>query len=169
MAAVPELTFSVSATTRPPREGEVHGVHYHFLTPTEFRAQVVSGGLIEYVEVYPDRFYGTLKSTVDAATPEAPILLDIEVVGARNVKSMFGDEALTLFIMPPSLEVLAERLRMRGTETEADLTTRLDRASMELAAANDFDHVVMNDRLDDAAAETIALVRSFLDGDPKNR
>jgi guanylate kinase len=164
LAAVPELSFSVSATTRPPRESEVDGVHYHFLSPSEFRAEVAFGGLIEYEEVYPDRFYGTLKKTVDTATNAQPVLLDIEVVGAANVKKMFGADALALFIMPPSLKALEERLRKRETETEESLRDRLGRAEMELKAADQFDLVVVNDDLDQAAEETITAVRSFLAG-----
>lgn len=164
LAAMPQLSFSVSATTRPPRASEVDGVHYHFLSPTEFRAEVARGGLIEFEEVYPDRFYGTLKRTVDAATNANPTLLDIEVVGAANVKRMFGVEALAIFVMPPSLKALEERLRKRETETEESLRDRLGRAEMELKAAHQFDLVVVNDDLDEAVAETIAVVRSFLAG-----
>ncbi len=164
LAALPQLSFSVSATTRPPRASEVDGVHYHFLSPSEFRDEVARGGLIEFEEVYPDRFYGTLKRTVDAATNDRPTLLDIEVVGAANVKRMFGAEALALFIMPPSLKALEERLRKRETETEESLRDRLGRAEMELQAADRFDLVVVNDDLDEAVEETITAVRSFLAG-----
>lgn len=164
LAAMPQLSFSVSATTRPPRASEVDGVHYHFLSPAEFRAEVARGGLIEFEEVYPDRFYGTLKRTVEAATNAQPTILDIEVVGAANVKRMFGAQALALFIMPPSLKALEERLRKRETETEESLRERLARAEMELGAADRFDMVVVNDNLDAAVKETIEAVSSFLAG-----
>ncbi|MFT5144227.1 MAG: guanylate kinase [Rhodothermales bacterium] len=166
MAAIPSMTFSVSATTRPPRSDERDGVHYHFLSAEEFRSKAADGGLIEFEEVYPDRFYGTLKSAVDAATAQRPILLDIEVVGAQNVKRLFGDDALTIFLMPPSLEVLADRLRQRGTETEKDIDVRLARAGMELASSELFDVIIVNDSLERAANETSRLVRSFLEGKP---
>jgi guanylate kinase len=166
LAAIPSMTFSVSATTRPPRTDERDGIHYHFLSAEEFRSRAASGGLIEFEEVYPDRFYGTLRSTVDAATPLRPILLDIEVVGAQNVKRLFGDDALTIFLMPPSLDILADRLRKRGTETEKDIDVRLERAGMELGSSKLFDFVVLNDSLDRAANETIRLVQSFLDAKP---
>ncbi len=164
LAAFPEMRFSVSVTTRPPRPYEQDGVHYFFITEEAFRRRLAEGDLLEYEEVYPGRFYGTLRSAVEAASSEAPVLLDIEVNGAVNVKNAFGDEALALFIRPPSLEVLAERLRLRATETEETLRHRLERARMEMAQANRFDAVVVNDDLEEAVAETLRLVRSFLDG-----
>ncbi len=162
LAALPQMRFSVSATTRPPRPGETDGVHYHFLTTDAFRARIARGELLEYEEVYPGRFYGTLRGEVDHATPEAPVLLDIDVQGARTVKRLFGGDALALFIAPPSLEVLERRLRGRTTETEETLRTRLDRARLELAAADAFDAVVVNDELEAAVEETLRHVRRFL-------
>ncbi|NNE70820.1 MAG: guanylate kinase [Rhodothermales bacterium] len=166
LAAIPALSFSVSATTRPPRVGEEDGRDYHFLSAEAFRKEVADGGLIEFEEVYPGRFYGTLKRTVDAATRASPTLLDIDVVGAARVKELFGPEALTVFVMPPSIAVLEERLRNRGSETEDTLRTRLDRAAMELSAADQFDTVIVNDHLETAAEETIARVKSFLASTP---
>lgn len=160
MEAVPELRFSVSATTRPPRDYEENGVHYHFLTEDSFRQRIEAGDLLEYEEVYPGRFYGTLKS--ELATGERPVLLDIDVKGAANVEMLLGDRALTIFVRPPSLEALAERLRGRGTETEETLRERLARARMELTFADRCDAVVVNDDLEDAVTETIDLVTSFL-------
>lgn len=140
---------------------------YHFLTAEGFRSEVENGGLIEYEEVYPGRFYGTLKRTVDRATRATPTLLDIDVVGAARVKELFGDEALTVFVMPPSLAILEQRLRGRGSETDDSLKARLDRAAMELSAADQFDVVVVNDHLETAVQETVGHVRSFLTG-PKS-
>lgn len=137
---------------------------YHFLTPEGFRSEVESGGLIEYEEVYPGRFYGTLRRTVDRATRAAPTLLDIDVVGAARVKELFGHEALTVFVMPPSMAILEQRLRGRGSETDDTLKARLDRAAMELSASDQFDVVVVNDHLETAVQETVAHVRSFLTG-----
>ena len=135
MEQIPVLRFSVSATTRPPRAHERDGVHYHFVTEAQFRRFIDDGALIEYEEVYPGRFYGTLRAEVDRATPEAPLLLDIDVEGALNVKRQYGDRALTLFIRPPSLEALAERLRGRATETEETLRVRLETARREIGYA----------------------------------
>ena len=163
--ALPRLRFSVSATTRPPRPGERHGVDYYFLTEDEFRRLIEQGELIEYEEVYPGRFYGTLRREIEQASHDHPVLLDIDVKGALRVKELFGDDALTIFVQPPPppLEVLAERLRARGTESPEDLRQRLERARMELALADRFDAVVVNDDLERAAAETLHLVRSFLE------
>jgi guanylate kinase len=162
LEAFPEMRFSVSATTRPPRSYERDGVHYHFLSPDAFRQLIDHGELLEYEEVYPGLFYGTLKREVAQATPTRPVLLDIDVKGALNVKEHFGDDALTLFISPPSLAVLAERLQRRATESEAMLRQRLDRARLEMSQAGRFDALVVNDSLEAAVAETLAHVRSFL-------
>ena len=162
LAAFPEMTFSVSATTRPRRMHEQHGIHYYFISEDEFRALINADGFIEYEEVYPGRYYGTLCAEVERATVTRPILLDIDVEGALNVKKRYDDDALTLFIRPPSLAVLAERLRKRETETEDSLRVRLDRARLELTYADHFDAVVVNDDLEHAVAETIRLVAQFL-------
>ena len=165
MAAVPGLVFSVSATTRPPRPGERDGVDYHFLTLGAFSARLDAGDFVEHEEVYPGRFYGTLAPDLAAAAARPgvrAVVLDVDVRGAANVKRLYGADALTLFIAPPSLDVLAERLRARGTETEAQVAVRLERAVMELRAAPTFDAVVVNGDLDAAAAETVAHVEAFL-------
>lgn len=163
LAAIPEMRFSVSATTRPPRPDEVDGVHYHFLTEDQFRAHIAAGDFLEYEQFYSGLYYGTLLSEVEHATAEHPVLLDIEVKGAENIKRRFGDEALVIFVRPPSPEALAERLRRRGTETEASFRDRLARAALELTYADRFDAVVVNDDLDRAVAETLGLIRSFLE------
>lgn len=158
----PEMRFSVSATTRPRRPGEVDGVHYYFLTHEDFHDRVARGAFLEYEEVYPGLFYGTLHSEVDRLLAHHPVLFDVEVDGALNIKRHFGDRALTVFIRPPSLDVLAERLRARKTETPATIAARLRRAERELAAADRFDAVVLNDDLPTAVRETLSLVESFL-------
>ena len=160
LAAFPEMTFSVSATTRARRPDEKHGLQYYFVSEDAFRDLIASGALIEYQEVYPGRFYGTLRSEVEQTT--TPILLDIDVEGTLKVKRLYSDDALTIFIQPPSLEVLAERLRRRNTETKTSLRHRLGRARHELTYADRFDAVVVNDDLKHAVDETIRLVRSFL-------
>jgi guanylate kinase len=137
-------------------------VDYFFLTEDEFRRRVEEGDFVEF-ETYAGHLYGTLCSEIERIAAEGVALLDIDVRGALNVKRLYGDEALTLFIKPPSLAVLAERLRNRRTESEEALTTRLDRAEMEMAYAPDFDAVVVNDDLETAVAETVERVRAFLD------
>lgn len=167
MEEVPGLRFSVSATTRSPRPGEVDGTDYFFLPLGDFNERIDKGDFVEYEEVYPGRFYGTLKSQLEEAAVAASgeggaIVLDIDVMGALNVKRLYGDDVLTLFVAPPSLQTLENRLRSRGTETEANIRVRLDRAEMEMSHAPDFDHVIVNDDLDTAVGETVARIRTFL-------
>ena len=167
MAEVPGLQFSVSATTRPPRPDEREGVDYFFLSADAFREAVAAGAFVEYEEVYPGRFYGTLRRELErmAADPAvAAVVLDLDVKGAMSVKRLYGDRALTLFIQPPSLAALAARLRARGTESADRLAVRLGRAKLELEYAPACDAVVVNDDLDAAVAETAARVRAFLAG-----
>ena len=166
MAEVDGLRFSVSATTRDPRPAERHGVDYFFLSPDAFRQRIEAGDFLEHEEVYPDRFYGTLRQEVERiARTEGvrAVVLDVDVKGAINVKRLYGDAARTLFIAPPSLAALADRLHARGTETDEQVATRLERAKMEMAYATEFDAVVVNDDLDAAVAEAVAHVRAFLD------
>lgn len=162
LAAFPSMRFSVSATTRPPRPGERDGREYHFLDETTFRRLVADDAFVECEEVYPGRWYGTLAEEVERSSTDAPVLLDVDVRGATAVKRVFGSDSFAVFISPPSYEVLETRLRSRGTETPADLETRLERVRYELTYRDRFDAVVINDDLDRAAGETIALVRSFL-------
>lgn len=162
MEAMPTMQFSVSATTRSPRPDETDGEDYHFLTPEEFQARIEAGDLLEYEEVYPDQFYGTLRSEVENQSGDGPVLLDIDVNGALNVKRSFGDEALVLFIAPPSLDELKRRLKGRGTENRESLQDRLDRVEQEMEKADDCDAVVVNDELDVAVEETLTRIRRFL-------
>jgi len=163
LEAMPEMQFSVSATTRSPRPDETDGEDYHFLSVEEFRARIETGELLEYEEVYPDRLYGTLRSEVETKSQDGPVLLDIDVNGALNVKDLYGDDALVLFVAPPSKEVLRTRLKGRGTEDEDALADRLARADRELEQADVFDGIVVNDDLDAAVEETLARIRQFLD------
>ncbi len=165
MAKVPGLRFSVSATTRPPRQGEEPDVAYHFLTPEAFSERLDAGEFLEHEEVYPGRHYGTLRPELEAlaARPDVhAVVLDIDVKGALNVKRIYGDAVRTLFIAPPDLDALADRLHARGTETEEQVATRLERAEMEMSLAREFDVRVVNDDLDRAVQETIDHVRAFL-------
>jgi len=162
LEAMPAMQFSVSATTRSPRPDETDGEDYHFLSPEEFRDRIEAGDLLEYEEVYPDQFYGTLRSEVEDRAEETPVLLDIDVNGALNVKRTFGDDALVLFIAPPSVDELKRRLEGRGTENLESLQNRIDRAEQELATADACDAVVVNDDLDAAVEETLTRIRRFL-------
>ena len=162
LATFPAMTFSVSATTRPRRERERHGVHYYFISKDEFHALIDAGGFIEYEAFYGGLYYGTLRAEVERATAAQPALLDIDVKGALEIKRLYAGDALVIFIRPPSLAVLAQRLRKRDTETEASLCLRLDRARHELTYADRFDTIVVNDDLEQAVDETIRLIGAFL-------
>lgn len=162
MEAMPELQFSVSATTRPPRDDEVHGDDYFFLSNEEFQARIDRGELLEYEEVYPGRYYGTLRTEIEKKSKDGPVLLDIDVNGALNVMELYGDDALVLFIAPPSKAELRRRLEKRGSEDGDELTDRLDRADRELEKADAFDAVVVNDDLEPAVEETLTRIRQFL-------
>lgn len=152
VASPDSFVFSVSATTRSPRRGEVNGVDYHFLTREEFRLRVAEGAMAEWAEVHGD-FYGTpLQNLQDAEGKGQSVVLDIDVQGARQIRERVPD-ALLIFILPPSGHTLLERLKGRGTESEAALRRRMDTARGELEAVREFDHVVVNDDLDRAVEE----------------
>jgi guanylate kinase len=159
---LPELRFSVSATTRSPRGREEDRRDYHFISVPDFKRLISENAFAEYEEVYPGRFYGTPRAEIDHASPDAPVLLDVDVRGALSIKDLYGDEALLLFIKPPSLEVLEQRLRNRGTETPESLAQRVNKAAYELSYEPGFDRVIINDDLDQAGNETIKAVRAFL-------
>ncbi len=158
------LYFSISATSRPPRGAEQHGVEYFFLTPEEFRARIERGEFLEYEEVYKDRFYGTLKAQVEKQLSEGQnVILDVDVKGGCNIKEVYGHRALSLFIQPPSIEELRRRLTGRGTETPESIESRIARAEYELTFAPKFDRVIVNDDLETAKAEVVEAIRSFLE------
>jgi guanylate kinase len=162
MARLPLLAFSISATTRAPRGNEEDEVDYHFLSTEAFLERVDRGEFLEWEEVYPGRYYGTLKSEVERLWSEGKIVVfDIDVVGGLNLKKQFGQDALALFVAPTSLEVLGQRLRNRGTETEEQIALRLTKAQWELTQAPDFDHVLVNDDLDRATAEALDVIKAF--------
>jgi guanylate kinase len=157
LEARPDLAFSVSLTTREPRRGEVQGVHYRFVSPQEFDDMVRSDGFLEWAEVFGER-YGTPAADVEAARAEGrDVLLEVDVQGARTVKERVPD-TVTVFLRPPSEEELARRLRARGTESSADLERRLAQARKEMAEAPRFDHIVMNDWVDDAVREVLVII-----------
>lgn len=158
----PQMSFSVSATTRKPRAGEQDGVDYHYLSEAEFRARIAEDAFIEHEEVYAGLFYGTLKSEIERIARQGVALLDIDVKGALNVKALYGDAAQTIFIKPPSLPILEARLVARGSETPESLKRRLDKAAFELQFADQCDVVIVNDVLDVAVQEVIVAVDAFL-------
>ena len=155
--------FSISATSRQPRGQEVHGKEYYFLSPEEFRSRIANGDFLEYEEVYKDRFYGTLKSEVERISANGRIaVFDVDVKGGVNIKKFYGDKAMSVFIQPPSIEVLKQRLEGRGTDAPDVIQTRLERASFELTFAPQFDKVVVNDDLATAENQLVELVKDFL-------
>lgn len=165
---VPEVELSVSATTRPARPGERDGVHYHFLSPEEFDARVSAGGFLEHAG-YAGNRYGTLRSEVQRRLDAgAPVVLEIEVQGARQVRAAMP-EAVAVFIAPPSREALRTRLVGRGTDPAEGIDARMRTAEQELEAQPEFAHVVVNDRLEEATAELESIVRSVLSGDSSLR
>lgn len=160
-----DMKFSVSATNRSPRPGEVDGVSYNFLTTETFKEKIAENAFVEWEEVYPGRYYGTLKSEIERTCKAGHnVILDIDVKGALNVKKIFGDKALTLFIQPPSVDELKKRLEARGTETTESLNQRLSKAEYELSFAPQFDCTVVNDNLDTAITDTKAVIKDFLAG-----
>ena len=157
------LAFSISATSRPPRGQEQHGVEYFFLTPEEFKERIANDEFLEYEEVYQDRFYGTLKSQVENQLNAGQnVVFDVDVVGGCNIKQFYGDRALSVFIQPPSIEELRKRLEGRGTDTPEVIESRIAKAEYELSFAPKFDVVIVNDDLDTAKAEALKVIREFL-------
>ncbi|MDE6741765.1 MAG: guanylate kinase [Muribaculaceae bacterium] len=154
-----KLGFSVSATSRAPRGTEQHGVEYYFISQNEFKQRAEAGDFVEWEEVYPGTCYGTLKSEVKRVTEAGQnLIMDIDVKGGLNVKKCYGDQALTIFILPPSKEELERRLRGRGTDAEEVIRKRLDKADYELSFAPQFDVRVVNDDLDRAVEEVKSLI-----------
>ena len=158
------LHFSISATSRVPRGEEKNGVEYFFLTPDEFRQKIANDEFIEYEEVYVDKYYGTLKSQVDKQLADGEnVVFDVDVNGAMNIKKLYGNRALSIFIQPPSIEELRRRLENRATDAPEVIEQRIERAKYELAQAEHFDEVVINDNLEIAQVEARALVEDFLE------
>lgn len=157
------LEFSISATSREPRQDEVDGREYHFITPEAFRQKIKENAFIEWEEVYPDQYYGTLYSEVERIWNGGDhAIFDIDVLGGLNLKKEFGDMACSIFVQAPSREVLEQRLRARGTDDEASLQKRLGKAIYEMEHASRFDHIVVNDSLEEALAKAEKIVRNFL-------
>jgi len=163
LANHPELAFSVSATTRAPRGTEQDGVDYHFISPAAFEGHIYQNDFLEYEMVYEGLYYGTLKSELDRIWTQGKTpVLDIDVKGAIAIQKQLGDLALSIFILPPSIEVLKERLAKRNTESAEKMQMRLDKAEYEISFSNQFNAVVKNELLDTACKETAALIQGFM-------
>ena len=162
-----DLEFSISATSRAPRGTEQNGKEYYFLTPDEFRKKIENDELLEWEEVYKDTYYGTLKSEVERITSKGKnVVFDVDVVGGSNIKKMYGDNALAIFIQPPSIEELQKRLVLRGTDSPEKIKERVAKASHELTYADKFDVIVVNDDLEKAVRETERAINEFLSREP---
>jgi guanylate kinase len=158
-----KLYFSISCTSRPPRGTEQHGVEYFFLRPEEFRERIANDEFLEYEEVYEGRFYGTLKAQVERQREAGQnVVFDVDVKGGINIKKYYGEEALSLFIQPPSVEELRRRLEGRATDSPEAIAQRLAKAEYEMTFAPQFDHIIVNDNLELAKQETLRLLEHFL-------
>ncbi|MGP1540278.1 guanylate kinase [Bacteroides pyogenes] len=157
------LAFSVSATSRAPRGNEQDGVEYFFLTPEEFRRRIENNEFLEYEEVYQDRYYGTLKEQVEKQLEKGQnVVFDVDVVGGCNIKSFYGERALSIFIQPPSIEELRHRLEGRGTDAAEVIESRIAKAEYELGFAPRFDRIIVNDDLETAKTEALNTIKEFL-------
>lgn len=160
----PNLSFSISAATRKPREGEINGKDYHFMSEEIFKAHIKNNDFIEWEMVYEGKYYGTLKSELERIWSEKKIpVLDIDVHGGIHVQKEYPINTLSLFVKPPSVEELRKRLESRGTESAESINTRVSKASYELSFADQFDHVIVNDDLDKACEEAAQIVKGFLE------
>lgn len=159
----PQFEFSISATSRKPRGQEQHGVDYYFLSNDEFKERVANDEFVEWEEVYEGTCYGTLKSEMERIWAKGNIIIfDVDVMGGINLKRLFGDDACSMFIMPPSVEELERRLRGRGTDAEEVIQKRVAKADFELSKASEFDYTVINDDLQTAIAEATQIIDNFL-------
>ncbi|PKP21441.1 MAG: guanylate kinase [Bacteroidetes bacterium HGW-Bacteroidetes-21] len=159
-----QLEFSISATNRPPRVNEINGKDYYFVSTEIFKNRINKKAFVEFEEVYPGRYYGTLKSEMDRIWENKHfVVFDVDVKGGVSLKKIFGKNALSVFVCPPHLDALKERLEKRGTETLETLKMRLDKAAEELEFKKDFDVVLVNDNLTEAVAEAKRLVKEFLE------
>jgi guanylate kinase len=157
------LEFSISACNREPREGEVDGVDYHFLSTEDFKNRIETNQFSEWEEVYKDNYYGTLKTEINRIWNSGKnVIFDVDVEGGLSLTKHFGEKALAMFIKPPSFEALEQRLRRRGTETEERIQNRLNKAHKELEFSKWFDHIIINDCLEDAQKEVKQLVKNFV-------
>jgi len=158
-----DLEFSISATSRAPRGVEIHGKDYYFLSPQEFVQKIDNQEFVEYEEVYPKLFYGTLREEINRiSNQQKNIIFDVDVVGGLNIKKQFGNRALALFIAPPSIDELRNRLHARATDTPEMILKRVGKAQQEMSFATQFDAVIVNDNLERAKQEAENIIRNFL-------
>lgn len=163
MSNISNLTFSVSACSRGKRPSETDGKDYYFISVEEFKKKIENGEFIEWEEVYPDHFYGTLYAEVDEKRNRGKhVVFDVDVVGGLNIKKIFGEDALAIFIKPPSVDILKERLSDRGTDNKDDIETRIKKAEFELGFEKEFDVSIINDDLSKAQGETVRVINTFL-------
>ena len=156
LANIPNLTFSVSACSRQKRPNEIEGVSYYFMSIEEFKAKIQNDEFVEWQQVYENKYYGTLKSEIERIWDlNKYIAFDVDVLGALNIKKLYGSNALSIFIMPPSLEVLEQRLRNRNTNSEEDIRQRLQKAKFEMSFSDQFDNIIINDDLQTAEYEAL--------------
>jgi len=159
----PNLAFSISACSRAPRGKEQNGVDYHFYSSEEFKEKISENAFVEWEEVYTDHFYGTLKAEVARLWEDGKtVVFDVDVYGGINLKKYFNERALSIFVLPPSLQVLEDRLRNRSTETEEKIQTRLSKAGEEIKLSEQFDFSVVNDKLEETIAEVENVINDFL-------
>src|SRR5690606_3902101 len=159
----PQLSFSVSCTTRRPRGEEKDGVDYHFLTPDDFRTRIAENAFVEFEEVYEDKYYGTLKSEVERIWDEKKIVIfDVDVKGGISLKKYFDDKAISIFIMPPSIEELERRLNLRATDDAETIVSRLAKAGEEITYKDHFDEILVNDDLQVAKDAVVKVIENFL-------
>jgi guanylate kinase len=157
------LSFSVSACSRARRDNETDGIDYHFLTVDEFQKEIKEDSFLEWEEVYKNQYYGTLKSEVERIWKEGKtVIFDVDVVGGINIKKQYQKECLSIFIMPPSLAVLEERLQKRGSESKESLQKRVAKAKEEIAKRMEFDQVILNDDFEVACMETMEVIQKFI-------
>ena len=160
---IPELSFSISACSREKRENEIEGKDYYFLGIEGFKNKIKEGAFLEWEEVYENQFYGTLESEVDRIFNSGKtVIFDVDVVGGLNIKKQFPKDCLAIFIMPPSVDILRERLRDRGSESDESLQIRLDNAKQEILRSNEFDMVILNDIFSVACEEAQELITNFI-------
>lgn len=158
-----DLNFSISATSRAPRGQEKHGIEYYFLSPDEFKSKIANDEFLEYEEVYTDKFYGTLKSEVERILSNGGnVIFDVDVVGGCNIKKYYGEKALSIFVEPPSIEELRNRLEKRGTDTPEVIESRVAKAEEEMTFASQFDFIIKNDDLESAKKTALQTVSNFL-------
>lgn len=163
LKVIPELSFSVSASSRERRGNEVHGKDYYFLGVEGFQKKIKEGAFLEWEKVYEKQYYGTLKSEINRIWSEGKIVIfDVDVVGGLNIKKQFPKECLSIFIMPPSIEVLAERLIGRGSESDESVKKRLDKAEEETSKRGQFDTIILNDDFKTACEQTKEIITNFI-------